>query len=106
MPLSRFNSLFSRTAAPNLIRQFGETVTYYPSGSATGREIMAIVDRTEMPRISIRVRNATCDGIASDEIDTGGDEVAVSLRIGETPKRRAVQELLDDSNGFTRFLCE
>jgi len=103
--VTRFASQFKRTAAPNLLRQFGECVTYYANGSTSGREIMAIVER-DAPEFTIRVRNSDRDGIGSDEIDTGGDELGFSLRVGDAAVRRSIVRLLDDSNGMTRVVCE
>lgn len=103
--MTRFAAQFNRSAAPNLIRQFGECVTYYASGATSGREIMAIVER-DAPEFTLRVRNSDRDGISSDELDTGGDEISFPIRIGETASRRSLVRLLDDSNGMTRVICE
>ena len=101
-----FHKQFLRTGTPNLLRQFGEPITYHTTGG-TQREIdRALVDRTNAPKLIVRVRNASVGGISSSEIDTGGDEISVPLRIGETAVRRSVIELIDDSNGFTRFVVE
>lgn len=112
-----FARLYKRTGGPNLIRQFGETVTYYDRNGSAGREISAMVERGTLEVISetgdvtsqaiiVRVENDSVRGIASDEIDTGGDELSVPTRIGETSQRRAIVRVLNDNAGLVRFLCQ
>lgn len=103
---NRFAVQFARSAAPNLLKAFGESVVYYPRGSSVGRTIKAIVDRSEAPQFVVRVKNDPGDGISSQELDTGGDEISFSLREGEDSVRRSVVSLLDDSSGMTRVVCE
>ena len=112
-----FARLFKRTGGPNLVRQFGEEVTYFPRDGSGPRVVMAMVERGELEFITevgditgqaivVRVRNEKPLGIKSDEIDTGGDEISVSLRIGETPQRRVVVRVLNDNGGMVRLLCQ
>ena len=79
---------------------FAETVTYKPSvGDA--REIEAIVVREPAektpgmphglgPKLKIDVENDSTTGISTDEINTGGDLVNLSVRIGESAQDRAI----------------
>jgi len=106
MTLPRFRQQFKRTGAPNLLRQFGEQVTYYPAGGGSSRVVMAIVERDNAPEFVLRVRDSNYDGISSAELDTGGDEIGFPLRHGDASVRRSVVKLMDDSNGMTRLVCE
>jgi len=112
-----FGSLFARTAAINLIRQYGETVGYYNRDGDPVRNILAIVERNELQIISetgeitgqaivIRVRNDSTYGISSSEVDTGGDEISFPLRVGDTAQRRAIVRVINDSAGLLRVLCQ
>jgi len=114
---TRFEQIFSRTAAINLIRQFGEAITYYPGSGATSRSIDGIVERGTLQLIGetgeitgqaivIRVRNSATEGIASTEIDTGGDEIEFPLRVGDTPRRRSVVKVINDNAGILELLCQ
>lgn len=102
------------------MQQFGEPITYFPrDGSAgdDGRLISAMVERQELEALSeagdisiqgtiVRVRNDDTKGIASDEVDTGGDELSFARRVGETPQRRSIVRVLSDANGLLRLLCQ
>lgn len=108
-----FAQLFSRTGAPNLVRQFGETITYYPLGAGSGRTITAKVERRvevlaeagdqTAQSLIITVRDDATYGISATEINDGSDEVSVSLITGGTPERRQITHVFDDSNGLVRF---
>ena len=111
-----FSRQFKRTGAQNLLRQFGELVTYHPL-EGRSRVVQAMVERNESEIIAevgdlngqaviVRVLNNECKGITSIEIDTGGDEIEVALRVGETRQRRSVVRLLNAQNGLTRFLVQ
>ena len=116
---SRFHRQFRRAGVPNLLRQFGEPVTYYPGGEGDGREIIGMVERgtpeviaetgdITSQAIIIRVQNSDCNGIASDEVNIGGDEIGLNLRsIDNTmSRRRSIVRVLNDSNGLTRILVQ
>lgn len=113
---NRFAQQWSLTARRLMMHQFGETVVYYPR-SGGSRTITAHVRRNTMEIIQetgdlasqaliVTVPNDTCKGISSDEIDTGGDEIAVALRVGLTTQRRSVARILSDHNGMTRILVQ
>jgi hypothetical protein len=113
---TRFASQFKRTAVPNLVRQFGESIEYHAGGSS-GRSVDAIVVRDPIAILAeigealtgamiIRVSNSNIDGINSTNIDTGTDRVEVAL-IADGPKElRSIVRVLSDSNGFLRFLVQ
>jgi len=104
--MSQFTAEFAETG-PDLIESMGETVTYYPSGGDTGRQIKAVIERDPLqsvgevpgPSIAPRAMLTVLDrqtsisddglgGIASTEIDTAVDEIAYAVRVGEEAERR------------------
>jgi hypothetical protein len=115
---TRFASLFKRTGASHLIRQFGEPVIYYPGGpNHQAREIQAIVERNDPAVIAalgdsvgqsliLRVLNDVSLGILSTEIDSGIDRISVPLTEGDAPALRSIVQILGDSGGFVRFLVQ
>jgi len=105
---SQFRNQFRRSAAPSLVRQFGEDAIYYPLG-AGGRTIKAIVERSEeivengiAQVVRVRVINDCTLGIAATEINDGRDEIAVALTEGGSLERRQIVRMEDDSNGMVR----
>jgi hypothetical protein len=113
--MNRFTQAFSRTGVDSLVRQFGDTITYLPAvGEA--RVIQAIIERSEIQfvnigetpvqSITVRVKDHSVVGIASTEIDTGGDEIDLPLRIGEDPVTRSITRVISTDNGFVRFAVE
>ncbi|MEM1224607.1 MAG: hypothetical protein AAGJ40_02860 [Planctomycetota bacterium] len=111
-----FSRQFSRTGAPLLMRQFGEDLVYWANGATAGRGIKAIVERdvdviAETGEVTahatvVRVQNHNRCGISSVEIDTGGDAVDVSLRIGEPATRRQIVQVLSTANSIVRFMVQ
>ena len=79
-----------------------ETVTYFPViGSA--RQISAVVTRSEpgrLPVINALVMNSETEGIASEDVDTGGDEIECAKRVGKKPKRLRITEVLNQDAGL------
>lgn len=113
---NRFGTHFGQYAALNLLRQFGESALYTPSGGV-GRSITVMVERREPQIIAevgdvpsqsmiVRALNNPSTGISSEEIDTGGDKIAVPLRIGEAFKTLSIVTVLSDTAAFTRFLVQ
>lgn len=113
---NRFASHFKKTGARGLLYQFGEPVVYYPL-TGSSRAVTALVTRDELTVIAetgdvqsqsltIRVLNDSVLGIASTEVETGGDEIAVALRLGETRVRRAIVRVEADSTGLLRVLLQ
>lgn len=108
---TQFATQFRRTGAPGLLRQFGESIVYYPVGSTDdARTITAIVERSEevvgeqvTQVIRCRVLDDTTLGIGSREINDGRDQVAVADVPDGAQKRREITRMEDDSNGMVRF---
>lgn len=98
---------------------FAESVTYYPfrmqPGARTARTIKAVVTRNQVstfnpdeqivPEFEVRVANDSTTGISSAELNTGGDQIAMAVRVGETPTRRSVQTLIEHDEGMLVLLC-
>ena len=113
---SRFSTQMKRAAARLSVRQFGESVIYYPR-SGGSREIDARIERGTPEVIAetgdittqaviVTVENDKVRGITSDEIDTGGDELSLSLRIGLSAQRRSIVRLITNNGPFVRFLVQ
>ncbi len=90
-----------------------EFVTYFPAAGAS-RRIRAVVDRTgaeQMDDLSggrreimeILVKNSGKDGIASDEINTGGDKLQVGIRDGSRPVMARIVEILSQDAGMLKL---
>ncbi len=114
---TRFEQQFKRIAVPNLVRQFSESIEYFPGGMGSGRVVNALVVRDPLAIASevgevlvnalvIRVENHGCRGITAEEIDTGRDKVFVALKNGGDSSLRSIVQLLSDANGFLRFLVQ
>ena len=99
-----------------MIRQFGESIEYYASGSS-GRSVDAIVVRDPIAILAeigealtgamiVRVSNSNVDGINANTIDTGTDRVEIALTADGDKEMRSVVRVLSDSNGFLRFLVQ
>lgn len=108
--MSRFRSQFKRGPAISLVRQFGETITYY-SGGADGRSIQAIVRREQVigptgvtaQQITCTVLDDATEGISATDINDGRDTVLIALEQGGEATRREITFIDDDSNGMVRF---
>jgi hypothetical protein len=108
--MSRFRSQFKRGPAVSLVRQFGESITYYPLGTG-GRSISAIVRRgQEVGPTGVVAQVIVCSvlddstlGISATEIDDARDQVLIALEQGGTAERREITLMDDDSNGMVRF---
>ena len=98
------------------MHQFGDSIIYFASGAGDGRAIQAMVDREvgivgetgEVNALAtvVRVFDNVTTGISSTEIDTQADEILVSLRVGETPQRRAIVRVVSTENGLVRFIVQ
>ena len=111
---SVFDQHFANAGFPMLLEQFGEPIKYVPSGGGK-RSIAAIIERNPpaifdasgnavMPTATIRVYNSCRSGIASQELDTGKDEIEMLGKIGEqVPKRFSVMTLLAQDSGVTHL---
>lgn len=109
---TRFAQQFSRLGVDSLLRQFGESITYYAEGAGSGRSITAMIQRDvsvvdESGQVIsqatvMRVKDDSTYGISATEIDTI-DEVSFELRVGETAQRKVIAKVLGTDNGFVRF---
>lgn len=93
------------------ISVFGESVKYKPVGDGDPRTINAVVTRGRpeelegadyghSPLTTIFVENNNVTGIASDEIDTGGDMVEYAVRIGEAVEDRRITKIIQQDAGM------
>lgn len=93
-----------------------EAVTYMPrSGDSRrinavvtrpGPEQMAAIEGGSRPQFELLVKNTATGGIASDELDTGGDKIEVAPREGAKPVTMRLIELLDHDAGCCRILAQ
>lgn len=96
---------------------FAETVTYHAhqgmgASAPFGRSISANVVREAaaelgdggepviLPTWTITVANNSTDGISSDELDVGGDQIAIAPRVGETAVRKSIIRLISHDAGM------
>lgn len=107
-------SSFSDIAITDALQQladFGEPAVYYPR-SGVARPIVVVADRrgrdtagevrgVDARRILVQAIDRAADGIASTEIDTGGDEVEIGWRSDtDTPAKHRIVEVLDTGSGM------
>jgi hypothetical protein len=104
-----------------VVDDFAEVVTYYPHRfyGDTVREprvIKAVVMReqitalsedvvTNLPMFQVHVANDPVDGISSEELDTGGDQIELSPRDGEPAQRRSITQLITQDHGMLVLEC-
>jgi len=90
-----------------------ETVVYKPK-SGSPRQIKAVVSRSlaaeipgvnggSVPKFEVLVKNDDSAGIASDELDTGGDKIEMAKRVADIPKTLRLVELLNHDAGLCRI---
>ena len=53
--------------------------------------------------VEVLVKNSSSDGIASTEVNTGGDELEVSQRDGRTPITMRIVEILSQDAGMLKL---
>lgn len=113
--MSIFARQFKRTGGGLLLRQFGDRITYYARSGATGRQVQAMIERDQQlidgvpvpgQPFVVRVLNDSHKGISATEIDTGGDEISVPLRVGEDAERRSIVQVISTENGMVRFMVQ
>jgi hypothetical protein len=97
-------------------QDFAEPIVYYKRNGRS-RKIDAVVVRSNAvmlpesqgdlntPVFEVYVANNETDGIASDEIDLGGDELALSPRVGEPTERRSILRILEHDEGMMVLEC-
>lgn len=90
-----------------------ETITYFPVSGAS-RQIKAVVDRPgpealgdlsggQRENIEILVKNNGTDGIASTDVDTGGDKVQIGIRGNRRPIMMRITEILGQDAGMMKL---
>ena len=96
-------------------QEFGESIVYYKRNGRT-RPISAVVIREALgilpedgdvvyPMFEIHVANDPSEGIASDELNLGGDQLEFPDRVGQTPKRHSILKLLSHDEGMLVLEC-
>ena len=94
---------------------FAESIVYYKRNGRS-RKIKAVVMREALgilpedgdvvyPMFEVHVANSEDDGIASDELDLGGDQLEFPTRIGQPTMRRSIMKLLSHDEGMLVLEC-
>jgi hypothetical protein len=94
---------------------FAEKIVYIPR-SGKSRNLDAVVIRDQLgilpedgdvvlPSFEIHVANNIVGGIASDELDLGGDMLVFSVRVGDPPERRSITRLISHDEGMLVLQC-
>lgn len=94
---------------------FAEPVVYCPK-SGSSRPIDAVVIREQLvilpedgdnvtPLFEIHVDNDAVTGIASDELNLGGDAIEFAIRVGQQVSKRYIQRLLSHDEGMLVLEC-
>lgn len=97
-----FDDSLAASAGSFFLLPGAETVTYWPA-SGDSRQVSAVVTRSEpgrMPVINALVMNSSTEGIASDEVNTGGDKIECAKRVSEPPKLLRITEILNQDAGL------
>lgn len=91
---------------------FGEDIVYLPIGGGS-RSIRAVVtrerpaqfttSRAKTPKLIIHVANNSTIGISSTEIDKGGDQVTVAVRLGETAQNKRITKIIGQDAGMLKL---
>lgn len=109
---SDFDTSFAEAAPHDFTDRMGETITYYPSGgssrSITGAvvrnpvtEIDAAPGPINAPFAHIQVIDDSTLGIASDEINTGADEIGYKINIGDAAvSQRPIAKIVSRTGGM------
>ena len=96
-------------------QDFAESVVYYKRNGRS-RKISAVVEREDSlqlpeasdlvtPLFRVRAPNDEAEGIASDELDLGGDQIGLSPRVGEPIERRSIVRLVEHDEGMLVLEC-
>jgi len=76
-----------------------ELITYIPK-SGPSRRIEAIVNRPGPEQNEVLVKNTATGGIASSEVDTGGDKLELGLRVNNRPVTVRITEIINQDAGM------
>ena len=87
-------------------------VTYFPA-SGDPRRIQAVVDYPGPERIEelgggsevseVLVKNSGSDGIASSQVDTGGDKIKMAPRDGKVPVLMRITRIISQDAGMIKL---
>ena len=77
-----------------------EYVTYFPASGAA-RRMQAVIFRSG--EAEVLVKNSADGGIASTEVNTGGDKMELDLRAGKRPVTERITEIIDQDAGMMRL---
>jgi len=94
---------------------FAEPIVYYKRNGRS-RKIDAVVVRETLgilpedgdvvyPLFEVHVANDQVEGIASDELNLGGDELEFSVRVGQPVSRHSILKLLSHDEGMLVLEC-
>lgn len=94
---------------------FAESVVYYKRNGLS-RTINVVVMReafainpedgdTITPVFEIQVANDPTNGIASDELNIGGDMISFAVRVGRHAERRSITRLIQHDEGMLVLEC-
>jgi hypothetical protein len=97
------------------VNDFAEAVTYYKRNGLS-RSINAVVQReafainpedgdTITPVFEVFVANDSTKGIASDEINIGGDMLEFPQRVGQPESRRSIVRITQHDEGMLTLEC-
>jgi hypothetical protein len=103
------------------VNEFAETVTYVPhrffgEDARASRSIVAVVERDPIGSVvesesqvmsvyRVSVKNDSTSGIASDEIDTGGDYIELPPRDGKDAERATITRILEQDPAMIVVEC-
>jgi hypothetical protein len=96
-------------------QDFAEPVVYYKRNGRS-RKINAVVERDDSsqlqeasdlvtPVFKVRACNDEAEGIASNELDLGGDQIGLPPRVGEPVERRSIVRLVEHDEGMLVLEC-
>jgi hypothetical protein len=97
------------------VNDFAEAVTYYKR-NGLARSINAVVVREALeilpedgdsvtPLFEVHVANDAATGIASNEINLGGDSIEFAVRVGQPLSRRTITKLISHDEGMLVLEC-
>jgi len=118
--MTRFSSIYQRTAAITQLRLHGEPVGYLRTGQHEWHSYVAIVLRKEEEIIrevgsvvgpgaaivQLLSSDDSDEGIMPDEVDTDEDQVRFAWLRGADVKAMQVLRVLESQNGFTRLVVQ
>lgn len=70
------------------------------------RDAVETEDGVIVKQMILKVENSANSGISSTEIDEGGDQVVVPIRVGEDAVTKTIQQVISTENGLVRFLVQ